>query len=257
MHYYQHHIGDYRKDTSHLNLLEHGIYRQLLDWYYLDESPLPPDIKKIRRSVSARKGDEKDALDNVLADFFELDASGYTHSRCDRELERIYDKSEKARVSVQARWDKKKAKDEANDTTGIRSAYERNTDVKQNATKPQQTHTNGILPNNPIPNTHKESKTLEQTPFDSFWSCYPKKKNKGTAIKAWKRLKLGNGHFDKVMEGLSAAKQSPDWLKDNGQFIPYPASWLNATGWEDEHENQRTTKTLGSQHISQVPTEFK
>lgn len=236
MHYYQHHIGDYRKDTSHLNLLEHGIYRQLLDWYYLDEAPLPTDIKKIRRAVSARKSDEKDALDNVLADFFELTDDGYSHNRCEIELKRIYDKSEKARISVQARWDKKKQKH----TTGIRSSYAKDTNVKQDVTKPQQTHTNGILPINPIPNTHKESKTLEQTPFDSFWSCYPKKRNKGTAVKAWKRLKLGNGQFDKVMAGLTAAKGSDDWKKDNGKYIPYPASWLNATGWEDEHEQLQT-----------------
>jgi Protein of unknown function (DUF1376) len=46
MYYYQHHIGDYRKDTSHLSLIEHGIYRQLLDLYYITEKPL--DKKSIR-----------------------------------------------------------------------------------------------------------------------------------------------------------------------------------------------------------------
>jgi len=24
-----------------------------------------------------------------------------------------------------------------------------------------------------------------------------------------------------------------DWRKDSGQFIPHPATWLNAKGWED------------------------
>ena len=37
MHYYQHNIADYRKDTIHLTLLEHGVYRQLLDQYYLTQ----------------------------------------------------------------------------------------------------------------------------------------------------------------------------------------------------------------------------
>jgi len=30
------------------------------------------------------------------------------------------------------------------------------------------------------------------------------------------------------------AKKSPEWTKDNGKYIPYPATWLNAKGWEDE-----------------------
>jgi len=70
MHYYQHNIADYRKDTSHLNLMEHGIYRQLLDSYYLDEIPLCVDLAKLMRSHSVRTADEEQALKNVLTDFF-------------------------------------------------------------------------------------------------------------------------------------------------------------------------------------------
>ena len=77
MHYYQHNIGDYRKDTSHLSLLEHGIYRQLLDSYYLDEVPLCNDLAKLMRSHSVRNADEQQALQNVLTDFFELTEEGY------------------------------------------------------------------------------------------------------------------------------------------------------------------------------------
>ena len=28
--------------------------------------------------------------------------------------------------------------------------------------------------------------------------------------------------------------KTEDWTKQNGQFIPYPATWLNSAGWEDE-----------------------
>jgi len=40
LHYYTFNIGDYRRDTGHLSLLEHGIYRQLIDSYYLSEKPI-------------------------------------------------------------------------------------------------------------------------------------------------------------------------------------------------------------------------
>ncbi|TBV01264.1 hypothetical protein DNK34_21550 [Pseudomonas dryadis] len=36
------------------------------------------------------------------------------------------------------------------------------------------------------------------------------------------------------MAALPKHCQRPDWLKDNGQFVPLPASWLNGKRWEDE-----------------------
>lgn len=89
------------------------------------------------------------------------------------------------------------------------------------------------------PDTETETdkvKTLAQNAdaFAVFWAAYPKKKSKGAAEKVWNRKRLGNGSFDLVMDGLKRAKGSDDWLKDGGTFIPYPATWLNARGWEDE-----------------------
>lgn len=86
MHYYKHHIGDYRRDTAHLSLLEHGVYRQLLDWYYLEESPIPKETQTVFRRLSARTQDEQKAVENVLNDFFTLTESGWVNGRCCVEL---------------------------------------------------------------------------------------------------------------------------------------------------------------------------
>jgi hypothetical protein len=67
--------------------------------------------------------------------------------------------------------------------------------------------------------------------FSAFWKAYPKKRGKLAARKAWKKLKPP---LPKVLETLAAFAASREWRKDNGQFIPYPASWLNAGGWDDE-----------------------
>jgi uncharacterized protein YdaU (DUF1376 family) len=104
MHYYEHNIGDYRKDTVHLTLLEHGIYRQLIDSYYLGESPLTTDIEKLMRTHSIRNADEQQAFKNVLSDFFELTKNGYIHKRCDKIIAEYHGKSQKARDSANARW---------------------------------------------------------------------------------------------------------------------------------------------------------
>ena len=141
MHYYQHNIGDYRKDTSHLTLLEHGIYRQLLDSYYLDEIPLCNDLAKLMRSHSVRNADEEQALQNVLTDFFELTEVGYIHKRCDDVIAQYHGKSDKARASANARW-------------GNKDKASKKTQSESNANA-MPTQSEGNANHKPITNNHK------------------------------------------------------------------------------------------------------
>jgi hypothetical protein len=87
--------------------------------------------------------------------------------------------------------------------------------------------------------TNKNVKNVKNKTFEafaSFWKLYPKKKNKGQAEKAWNKIKIENGMLETIISAVERAKKTNDWLKNNGQYIPYPASWLNAKGWEDEYE---------------------
>ncbi len=70
--------------------------------------------------------------------------------------------------------------------------------------------------------------------FSKFWEEYPKKKNKGDAIRAWKKLRVTPEFSDTILAAVRAQKKQKDWVKENGRYIPYPASWLNAQGWLDE-----------------------
>ena len=72
--------------------------------------------------------------------------------------------------------------------------------------------------------------------FDIFWDAYPKKKSKGQAERAFAQLKPDKQLLETMLSSIGRAKQSVDWLKDKGQYIPYPATWLRAKGWEDEIE---------------------
>lgn len=102
--YYSHHIGDYRRDTAHLSLLEHGIYRQLLDFYYLNEEPITLDHAKLMRSLCVRTAEEKEALANVLNDFFTKTENGYIQGKCDSIIAKYHGKSVKASESAKIRW---------------------------------------------------------------------------------------------------------------------------------------------------------
>jgi uncharacterized protein YdaU (DUF1376 family) len=94
MHYYKFNIADYRKDTSHLTTIEHGIYRQLIDWYYLDEQPIPEENQVVIRRLRLGSDDVK-FLQNVLSDFFVLGKTGYTHKRIEVEIKDYSEQAEK------------------------------------------------------------------------------------------------------------------------------------------------------------------
>lgn len=84
MNYYEHHLGDYAKDTAHLTMLEHGAYRLLLDRYYGTEQGIPAD--QAHRLARARTKEEKQAVDDVLAEFFQLVDGAWMNKRADEEI---------------------------------------------------------------------------------------------------------------------------------------------------------------------------
>lgn len=96
MHYYQFNIGDYRKDTSHLTPIEHYIYRFLLDWYYLDEQPIPLETQQVLRRLNLGSEFNQNLI-NVLTDFFELTDKGYIHNRVEQEIEAYHNRAHTSR----------------------------------------------------------------------------------------------------------------------------------------------------------------
>lgn len=92
---------------------------------------------------------------------------------------------------------------------------------------------------NPNPNTNPNpNPNTPHTPqggrFAEFWAQYPKKVGKGAAEKAFDRIKPDKQTFDRMMSAISVQKQSRQWMENNGQYIPNPATWLNQRRWEDE-----------------------
>jgi hypothetical protein len=73
--------------------------------------------------------------------------------------------------------------------------------------------------------------------FNKFWQAYPRHTAKQNARKAWDKLKLvpDDPRLQAIENGLLRAKQSRDWLKDSGQFIPHAATWLNGSRWNDDY----------------------
>lgn len=70
--------------------------------------------------------------------------------------------------------------------------------------------------------------------FCRFWSAYPKKVGKGNCEKWFSSHKPSNELVTMMCDAIDQQKQSDQWSKDNGKFVPYPYTWLNGQRWEDE-----------------------
>lgn len=77
--------------------------------------------------------------------------------------------------------------------------------------------------------------------FEIFWGKYPNKKSKQRALKAWNSIKANEQLQNRILESLELAKTSVEWTKDGGAYVPHPASWLNAHGWEDQYRQKKKT----------------
>lgn len=78
--------------------------------------------------------------------------------------------------------------------------------------------------------------------FEQFWKAYPKKVSKQKCIKWFEKNKPDEQLLKTILEQLERFKQTKDWLKDNGQFIPYPDTWLRNRRWEDEFETEHESE---------------
>lgn len=99
MYYYQKHIGDYRSATAHLDLLHHGVYQYLMETCYMNEQPLPIEVAKVCRLCGARTQEEKEAVQNILDEFFTLTEKGWVNSRVEKEINAYHANSDKNRTN--------------------------------------------------------------------------------------------------------------------------------------------------------------
>lgn len=72
--------------------------------------------------------------------------------------------------------------------------------------------------------------------FERFYRSYPKRVGKGAAWKAWGKLKPSKALQARMIEAVETQKSWPQWRRDNGQYIPHPATWINQARWDDEPE---------------------
>ena len=146
MHYYQHHIGDFIKDTSFLTNEEIGIYLKLIWLYYDTEKPLPNNLFELGMKTATR--DNQVVLEGLLEMFFLLDEENkcWHHNRCDKEIEHY--KQQLTTASKAGKASALKRAMNKNATSVEQALNERSTEVQ-----PTNNH-------KPITNNHIKEKRL-------------------------------------------------------------------------------------------------
>lgn len=70
--------------------------------------------------------------------------------------------------------------------------------------------------------------------FNTLWSTYPNKNGKFKAFKAWQSLKPDTITRTMIDDAIFWQRKTLKWTKNDGEYVPMLATYLNNRMWEDE-----------------------
>jgi predicted transcriptional regulator len=207
-----------------VSLAARGLLREVEALCYCNEPPgklvlqgLPMTATEIARMRGVDAGEVEKALKELLSrGLLKRDDDGFIYSPSIlKEIEE--------RDNVQQRV----------------TRYRKNTiaNVTDNVTQPVTPH---VTPQSRVEKKksrkeeEKNTHTARADAFAEFWAAYPKKLGRGAAEKAFGKLQSPSELLPVLLAAIAAQKATTQWQRDNGQFIPYPATWLNHRRWEDD-----------------------
>lgn len=98
--------------------------------------------------------------------------------------------------------------------------------------------------------TKEQIENIQTEQFERFWGAYPRKVKKKIAFEKWCALNPDLDLVEKILAAVAQQSKSPQWKKDEGQFIPHPSTWINERRWEDEVSI--TTQKVGGGKFEKV-----
>ena len=86
----------------------------------------------------------------------------------------------------------------------------------------------------------RKSRSAGSAEFEKFWNVYPRKVGKGQAMKAWSKATVKASPV-LIIASVEAWRGSKDFPAP--EFVPHPATWLNAERWTDELSDKKQVVT--------------
>lgn len=271
MNHYPHHVGDFNNATRHLTFVERALYRELLDLYYDTERPLIADVTKLARRVLAHTDEQREALQAVLDEFFNLQDDGWHNDRCDREIAAYHERQEQQSRAGRASAAKRALQQPGDDgaVKGVGAGVKRGqnkaaTDVARplnDRSTNQNQNQNHIKPPNPPAGGAEAG---EASPAGrgagagqggatvagmgtatALCAFFPEKRRNRLADVAEKVAELeaaGTVTVDVLLK--AAAQQADKHGKDEGKACPNVLRWLKERRWLDSGTEAATVGAI-------------
>ena len=247
--FYFSHDGNARGDQKILYLRAshgwegYGIYWMLIEMMFeCSESKLEHEnIPAIAYDNQVKPETLQSIVDTCIKKGLFISDGNYFWSnslRCRKELalESRNKKSVAGKIGMEKRWGSSELPKDNNSVITVLETSN-NTPITPAVTNDNNKKKLNEIKGKEIKSNEIKSSASEYTLFDKFYAHYPRKTKRPDAERAFNKLLMTEELFDKIMTSIDGFKKSRDWKKDNGQFIPYPATWLNARQWEDEIPN--------------------
>lgn len=74
---------------------------------------------------------------------------------------------------------------------------------------------------------------VRESGFDRFWDKYPRHRDREGALEAWQALAPDDPTQERILRALEKAMDSPQWLEEDGRYIPQAATWLRDRRWDN------------------------
>lgn len=229
MKFYKRFPGDINIKTGHLTPAEFGCYDRLLDHYYATETPIDP--KRVYGVTRALASADRQATDAVLREFWTLTPDGWVQQRADETIAEALPKIQAARENGKKGGRPPKAKPNGfsganpNPPAGVTK-----TGLLEKGSQSQKPEKNKTPPN-PLPG---------EPWFVRFWDTWPsntRKAARAQCLAKWK-AKGCEAIGERIVAHVEAMKQSEQWQRDGGRYVPAPLVYLNQSRWEAATSDQ-------------------
>ncbi len=223
MHYYQHHIGDFIKDTSFLTNEEVGIYMKMIWIYYDTEEPLPDSLFELSMKANAR--DKEVIIEGLLHLFFTKSNDGWHHKRCDKEIQNYRQQLESASKAGKASAAKRALNKASTDVE--KSSNDRSTTVQ-----PTNNH-------KPLTNNQKKNKFVVVKPenipeklWDDFLELRKSKKAPLTE-RAWNAILRESKKAGLTLEAALEEICERTWVSFKAEWVTKKVAQPTASAYGD------------------------
>ena len=162
-----------------------------------------------------------------ISDPMTMSVFSFVKDKIDHASDKYLKRCEKNRENARKRWGAKESEDMQPHANVCEAMPNDNDTVSDNDTD------NNII--------SSPTKSVKEDAFVAFYSKYPRKVGKQLALKSW--MKLSQENMQKAIDAVESEcfqKHMASQKKAQGDFRPHPSSWLNAGGWDDEYEVERS-----------------